>query len=154
LAAARELRERAFEAAPAIPGKLNDQPFAWIADADSRLGPVLEAVIEGRYYWVPFYRIKALRLPAPSDLRDLVWMPAEFTWTNGGTVPGHIPSRYPGTETASDGPLRLARKTEWVSKNEDLFLGLGQRLLTTDQAEFPLFEVRQIELAEPGPETV
>ena len=30
------------------------------ADADSRLGPVLEAVINGRYYWVPFSRLSKI----------------------------------------------------------------------------------------------
>lgn len=150
-AAARALREKAFEAAPAVAGKLNDVAFEWIADADPRLGPVLEVIVEGRYCWAPFYRIKVITIPPPADLRDLVWTPAQFTWTNGGTVSGHIPSRYPGTETAADGLLRLARKTEWLPKNDDLFLGVGQRLLTTDQSEIPLFEVRQIEFA--GPET-
>ena len=36
------------------PGDIDGRPFEWIADADTRLGPVLEAVINGRYYWVPF----------------------------------------------------------------------------------------------------
>src|SRR5262245_11087520 len=49
-----ELRARAFEEAPATQGTIDGKPFEWIADADSRLGPVLEAVINGRYYWVPF----------------------------------------------------------------------------------------------------
>src|SRR6266436_1412479 len=59
-AAAAEARGHAFEAAPASSGKLNGEPFAWIADADSRLGPVLEAIIEGKYYWVPFCRIQKI----------------------------------------------------------------------------------------------
>ncbi len=42
--ASQELRERAFEVAPAIPGSIDGQRFQWIADADSRLGPVLEAI--------------------------------------------------------------------------------------------------------------
>ena len=52
-----ELRAQAFDEAPASPGDIDGRPFAWIADADSRLGPVLEAVINGRYYWVPFSRL-------------------------------------------------------------------------------------------------
>src|SRR5258708_5618631 len=40
LAAGAELRSRAFEAAPASTGTLDGKPFAWIADADSRLGPM------------------------------------------------------------------------------------------------------------------
>ena len=38
--AASNLRERAFASAPASEGTINGEPFAWIADADSRLGPV------------------------------------------------------------------------------------------------------------------
>ena len=49
-AAADELRQQAFEAAPANPGQINGQDFEWLADADSRLGPVLEAMIDGKYY--------------------------------------------------------------------------------------------------------
>ncbi len=149
--AARELRDRAFDAAPARPGKINNQPFEWIADADSRLGPVLELIFENRYCWVPFQRIQSIHIERPSDLRDLVWIPAQCTWTNGGQAAAFIPARYAGTESSSDGPLRLARKTEWNEKEEGHYFGSGQRLLTTDQAEFPLFEVRSIEFAGPQP---
>src|SRR5438445_7678784 len=54
VAAAAELRNRAFEAAPATTGTVDGKPFSWIADADSRLGPMLELILEGKYYWVPF----------------------------------------------------------------------------------------------------
>src|SRR3982751_1392964 len=47
-AGAERLRAQAFEDAPASSGTLNDQPFEWIADADSRLGPVLAALVNGR----------------------------------------------------------------------------------------------------------
>jgi type VI secretion system protein ImpE len=144
-APARELREKAFETAPASPGKLNDQPFEWIADSDSRLGPMLEAIVEGRYYWIPFCRVKLIHLEAPADLRDLVWIPVQFVWTNGGEMSGHIPVRYPGTEKTNDDKLRLARKTEWIDCPEEYSLGHGQRLLGTDGGEFPLLECRKIE---------
>src|SRR5258705_7398048 len=39
-ARSQELRARAFEEAPATEGDIDKRPFAWIADADSRLGPV------------------------------------------------------------------------------------------------------------------
>ena len=42
-AAAARLRAQAFDDAPASAGTINGQAFNWIADADSRLGPVLEA---------------------------------------------------------------------------------------------------------------
>jgi len=144
-AAAAQLRERAFEAAPATAGTIDGKPFAWIADADSRLGPMLELILEGKYYWVPFCRIRRIALPVPADLRDLVWVPAQFVWTNGGEASGHIPTRYVRTEAAKDGALRLARKTEWSELPEQTFTGLGQRLLTTDEAEYPLLQCRLID---------
>ncbi|MGA2138362.1 MAG: type VI secretion system accessory protein TagJ [Verrucomicrobiia bacterium] len=144
--AARQLRDQAFEAAPATPGRLNGTQFEWISDADSRLGPMLEAIVESRYWWVPFSRVKRIELAAPADLRDLVWMPARFVWNNGGEASGLIPTRYPGTEGFTDAALRLARKTEWVPKEGEFYMGIGQRMLTTDQTETPLGEVRTIEL--------
>jgi len=146
-AAAAKLRTQAFDAAPAASGTMNGEPFEWIADADSRLGPMTEAMIEGKYYWVPFCRIQKIEIEKPSDLRDLVWLPARFTWTNGGSVSGHLPVRYPGTELSADNALRLARKTEWQEKPGETFLGLGQRVLATSEHERPLLECRTIEMA-------
>jgi type VI secretion system protein ImpE len=145
--AAAEARGKAFEAAPASAGKINGEPFEWIADADSRLGPVLEVIVEGKYYWVPFCRIQKIESSPPSDLRDLVWLPAQFTWTNGGTAPGHIPARYAGTEDQADDLLRLARKTDWRQQPGETYLGLGQRVLATDANEYPLLGCRSVELA-------
>jgi type VI secretion system protein ImpE len=145
LAAAAELRSRAFEAAPATAGTLDGKPFAWIADADSRLGPMLELILGGKYYWVPFCRIRRIAMSAPADLRDLVWVPAQFVWSNGGEASGHIPTRYARTEGSADGALRLARKTEWQELAEQTFIGLGQRVLATDEGEYPLLQCRLID---------
>ncbi|HEV2392515.1 MAG TPA: type VI secretion system accessory protein TagJ [Verrucomicrobiae bacterium] len=147
---AQELRDRAFEEAPATPGKVNEQAFEWLADADLRLGPMLEAYIEGKYYWVPVCRIKRVYIEPPTDLRDLVWAPAQFVWANGGEGVGHIPARYPGTENCEDGQLRLARKTDWAEQEGGGARGLGQRVLATDSGEFPLLECRTIDLAPAG----
>jgi len=114
-----------------------------------RLGPVLEAIVNGRYYWVPFARLSRVTIEAPSDLRDVVWMPAYLQFENGGESPALIPTRYPGSETSEDGAIRLARKTEWVESAPDVFCGLGQRLITTDGGEFPLMDIRTITIQAP-----
>lgn len=144
--AAADLRARAFDAAPASPGMLDGQPFEWIADADPRLGPVLEVIVNGRYFWVPFTNIREIRIEPPTDLRDFVWTPAYFTWVNGGEAVGVIPTRYPGSEKDADDLVRLARKTEWIDKGQDFFIGRGQRLLATDAGEHALLDVRTISL--------
>src|SRR5690606_6570874 len=83
-AQAQAARERAFDLAPATPGRLDGAAFDWVADADPRLGPVLEVVLTGGYYWVPFDRIARIAVTPPEDLRDLVWLPVQLMWTNGG----------------------------------------------------------------------
>jgi type VI secretion system protein ImpE len=145
-AEAAELRLRAFEDAPTTSGEIDGQPFEWIADADSRLGPVLEAIVNGNYYWIPLARIKEINLEAPEDLRDMVWMPAYFTWANGGETVGLIPTRYPGSELSEDPQIQMARKSEWADAGEDNFVGYGQRILATDVDEYPLLNVRHIKL--------
>jgi type VI secretion system protein ImpE len=142
---ARAMRDQAFEAAPACIGRADVQAFAWIADADMRLGPVLEAVVNGRYYWVPFMHLTEITLEAPEDLRDLVWMPAHLQFTNGGATVALIPTRYAGSDLGD--PLQaMARKTDWIERSPGFFVGCGQRLLTTDIGDMALMDVRSIEI--------
>jgi type VI secretion system protein ImpE len=152
---ASELREKAFESAPATSGTINGEKFEWIADADQRMGPVIEALVDGKYYWIPMHRISKIEMEPPSDLRDLVWAPATFTWSTGAKAIGLIPVRYPETEKLGDSLAKLSRKTEWADRG-GTSVGIGQRLLTTDAVEVPLLEVRELVLntasASPAPE--
>ena len=143
---AQKLREEAYETVPATAGTVDGQPFEWIADADSRIGPFLEAIVNGNYYWVPFHRIHRIQFENPEDLRDTVWTPAQFTWANGGQMVGLIPTRYPGSETSDDSQILLAHKTDWKDAGSEAYFGLGQRMLTTDSADYPLMDIRDITL--------
>jgi type VI secretion system protein ImpE len=146
-AAAVALRESAMAEAEARAGELDGQAFAWIADADPRLGPCLELILNGGYWWVPFDRIAEMKAEAPSDLRDLVWTPVQLTWSNGGQAAGLVPARYAGTEALADAALRLARRTEWLDGAAGSLRGVGQRMLTTDADEHPLLALRCLRLA-------
>ncbi|MFZ1643642.1 MAG: type VI secretion system accessory protein TagJ [Candidatus Contendobacter sp.] len=145
-AQAQAARDQAFEAAAATAGTVDGQPFAWLADADPRLGPVLEAIVNGRYYWIPFQRIRTIAFEQPADLRDYIWMPAQFTWANGGETVGLIPARYPESYASADPLVQLGRKTEWLEGEAGIYWGLGQRMLATDQGEYSLLDIRRIEL--------
>jgi type VI secretion system protein ImpE len=151
---AASMRAQAFDAAPASAGSINGERFDWLADADQRLGPVIEAIVNGRYFWIPMQRISRIELEAPVDLRDTVWTPASFTWANGAQTVGLMPTRYNGTVASGDQALLLARRTEWVEDGPHAGHGLGQRMLVTDGGEYALMEVRMIEFdARPEPET-
>jgi len=156
--AAESLRAEALEAAPATAGSIRyrasgqgDQEslasdsFEWIADADMQLGPVLEAVVDGRYFWVPMNHVQSIRIEPPTDLRDMVWLPVQFTWIGGGQQLGFVPTRYYGSEASEDGAIRLARKTDWQEMPGGLSAGSGQRLLATDEKDYPILDVREID---------
>lgn len=141
---AAELREQALQDAPATSGTINGERFEWLADADSRIGPCLEIIVDGKYLWVPFDKIRSLKIEPPADLQDVVWVQAIVTWTNAGQGPALIPTRYCGTEAGEDDALKLARRTDWLSQPADTYLGLGQRMFATDAGEYPLLEIREI----------
>jgi type VI secretion system protein ImpE len=138
------LRDQAFDLAAESSGTIDDQPFKWIADADSRLGPVLELILDGRYYWAPIEQIRAINIGEPEDLRDFVWLPAQFTWVNEGQAVGFIPARYPGSENAQDSAIQLARTTQWQEAAEGVYLGLGVRMLATDLDDYPVLNIREV----------
>ena len=153
---ASSLREQAYETAPTVPGTVNGEAFEWLADADSRIGPFIEAIVNGKYYWIPMHRIASMKVEEPVDLRDLVWVPAQFSWVNGGEAIALLPVRYPETHSSSNDSLRLSRLTEWDEKSDDTFFGIGQRMMATDQADYSLLSIREIkfEVDVPEPEAV
>jgi len=147
VAAAEALRADAFAQAPTSSGSIDGKPFEWIADADPRLGPVCEAIIDGKYYWVPFERLAGVKLEPPSDLRDVVWASAQLELATGAKQIALLPARYPGTESTDKDALRLSRMTEWRELGPATYAGVGQRMWATDAGEFALLDTREIVLA-------
>jgi len=146
---AAELRSQALDGAPATGGTLNGARFEWLADADSRIGPCLELVVDGKYCWTANSNVRAVHLESPTDLRDVVWAQGIVTWANGGQVPVLIPARYPGSEVSDQAEHQLSRRTDWDEKPGGTFIGFGQRMLASDGGEHPLLEVRDINFDPP-----
>ncbi len=147
---AASLRARALDAAPAEAGAADGAAFAWIGDGDSRLGPVLEAVMNGAYRWIPFHELAALEIAPPADLRDAVWAVAVATFRDAGGEGGGaqwpvlIPARYPGSEASADPAIRLGRRTEWRDLAGGHAAGLGQREFIHDAGEIALLDLRSL----------
>lgn len=148
-AAAAASQAQALEKAPATPAAINNQEVEWVADADSRFGPLLEAYIEGKYYWVPFEHIREINLRPRTHLMDAIWAPADFEWLNAGRATGYIPVRYQGSEKSSDSQIQLARKTEWAEKAENFYLGSGHRVLAASTEDFDLGQVKLLRFNHP-----
>lgn len=143
---AHALRAQALEQAEPTAGTVDGAGFEWICDADSRLGPVLEAVVNGRYCWVPFAALSSVQIEPPQDLRDLVWVPAHLAFPNGGDAVALIPTRYPGSTAWDDERVWMARRTEWQLLAGEHYAGVGQRVLLTPEGELSLLDVRRIDL--------
>jgi type VI secretion system protein ImpE len=157
--AAERTRNQLFEkhdypsgAAPApVRGKLNGKPFESIEDADPRIGARLEVYAAGDYLWLPLAHIASIQMEAPKRLRDLLWTPAlvrtgpELQDRELGQV--LVPALYPMSFRHSDDAVRLGRATVWESNEDGNEIPFGQKMLLVDGEEFPLLEVRELEIA-------
>ena len=142
-AQATQARADALEQAPASSGRLNGVAFEWIADADSRLGPVLEVIINGRYGWLPFVQLCALTIEPVADLRDLVWAPAHLSLRQRRRYGGPATGALCRQRDSGDAALQMARTHRLAELwPNDQYSGLGQRVLATDVGETGLLGVR------------
>lgn len=142
---ASELRRLAWESAPELRTTLDGKVCDWLSDADRRIGPVLEVVLEGKYYWVPFSHLRKIELTPPEFLADIVWIPAKLHIRGGAELSAHLPARYPGSEVSSDGNVRLGRVTDWVMGEAGELRPVGQKLFEDATQQFGLLSCRIIE---------
>ena len=156
---AERLRQEMFEkrtfpsSAPprTVSGTLNGKPFASLADADPRIGPRLEVFAAGQYMWLPLEQIATVRMLPPKKLRDMLWAPAVLRTSDSfrGVELGEvlIPAIAPLTWRDGDGAARLGRVTEWYEDDNGSETPLGQKVLLVDGEEFPILELRELDIA-------
>ena len=137
--------------APTISGTLNGQPFASLEDADPRVGRRLEVYAAGRYLWIPLEHVASLRLGQPRRVRDLIWAPGKLLTGPGfkGAELGDVfvPVLTPGVARNADPELRTGRRTDWIELPDGRQAPVGQKLFLVDDEEFPVLEVRDLEIA-------
>jgi type VI secretion system protein ImpE len=146
-----------FPAAPApgpVAGTLNGRPFRSIADADPRIGARLEVMAGGRYLWIPFAHLAAVRVEAPARLRELRWASARVS--TGPSVRdlelGEVvlPALTPAAWRHDDPEVRLGRAADWEDAPDGAFRPVGQKLLAVDDTYVPLLEVRELTIEAPA----
>ncbi len=148
--AAHDMRAEALDAAPTAAGRCDETAFEWFADADTRLGPILEVVLNGEYHWMPFSDVAELTLEPPKDLRDVVWAVGLLTGVGADEPwPVMVPARYPGSE-AGEAAIQLGRRTEWRELAGEHAAGLGQRLFATDGGDIAALDLRRLTFDHPA----
>jgi type VI secretion system protein ImpE len=136
-----------------IAGTLNGKPFQSLSDADPRIGVRLEVFAAGDYLWVRLEHVASLEMEPPKRLRDLLWIPARVR--TGPAFKGQdlgevlLPVLCPFTWQHPDGPVRLGRTTEWCQDETGEVSPYGQKTLIVDGEEFPLLELRRLEIHTP-----
>lgn len=145
IAEARETLDRAEEERPAFAGAFNGQRFSDFRDYNDLVGPVLEAIVQDQYTWIPFEQITSLEIDAPKQLRDLVWTPARIETTDGTSGEIYIHTLYEGSGLNPSDLVRLGRMTDWKDAGEGLYLASGLRLFLIDGEDRAILEARRIE---------
>jgi type VI secretion system protein ImpE len=144
----------AGSATDSVSGTLNGKPFQSLADADPRIGARLEVFAAGDYLWMSFQDIALLEIDPPKRLRDLIWTPARlktgpsFKDRDLGEI--LLPSLSPLTFQHPDDSVRLGRVSEWCADESGEEAPYGPKMLLVDGAEFPLLEIRQLEIRPRG----
>jgi len=134
-----------------VSGTLNGKPFESLEDADPRIGPRLEIFAAGQYMWLPLAHIASIELQPPKRLRDLLWAPAnvrtgpKFKAMELGEV--LVPALSPFSFRHSDDAVRLGRVTVWEEQEGGEVAPFGQKMLIVDGEDFPLLELRRLEIA-------
>jgi len=142
---------RQAEDAP-VAGTLNGKPFRSLSDADPRIGARLEVLAAGGYLWLPLAHLASVQIGPPRRLRDLLWLPAMVR--AGAAMKSReigevlLPVLSPLSWRHADDEVRLGRVTVWEEDEEGNQVPFGQKLLLVDGEEFPLLEVRSLEIAE------
>lgn len=138
--------------APMLAGTLNGKPFSSFADADPRVGAKLEIFAAGNYMWLPLEHIASIRMEAPKQLRDLLWMPAQVQ--TGPAFRGRelgevlLPVLTPRAHAHADEAVRLGRVTVW-EEVDGVAVPAGLKCFLVDDEEFPILEIRSLEFHAP-----
>lgn len=113
---------------------------SWITDVDSRIGPTIEIMYCGRYFWVPIEQIQELRFYPIEDLRDLVWRAIEIRLKNGEELmQGFMPARYPYSYLFGEDE-KLSKKTSWQMQGQTGNCGFGQKMWMSEDCDFSVNE--------------
>lgn len=129
---AEVLLREGWQQVPKLSGSLDGKRFSEIRDADDVLGPFLEALVPGHYYWIPFEQIQRVEFQPKHGYQDTIWIPAYIEMKEG--VRGNLwfPSLYSGTSKKS-ALSKLGQLTEWEYPSPNVARAYGQRDLKTDE---------------------
>jgi type VI secretion system protein ImpE len=130
---------------------INGKSYHSLRDADPRIGSNLEVFAAGSYMWIPFALLTSIEIAPPKRLRDLLWLPAKVRTSDKyeehelGEI--LLPVLTPFAAQHPDPAVRLGRATLWEETAEGETIPVGQKLLLADEEEWPILELRNVQIA-------
>ncbi len=137
-----------------VRGRLNGKPFERLEDADPRIGARLELFLGAQYSWIPLEHLTSVTVEPPRRLRDLLWAPVHLQ--AGDTLQGvdlgeaMLPVLTPDAAADEDDQVRLGRVTRWIDLEDGVQAPVGQKMLLVDDEDFPILELRELEIDGPS----
>lgn len=126
-----------------VQGVCNGAAFVGLCDLDPLTAPVLEVLANnGRFFWIPWSRVREIVLKPVERVRDIGWRPAEVEIADGPSGVVYLPAIYPMSTTAE---ARLGRVTDWI-ETDGLPRGIGLRCLLVGDAEIGLHDLQTLSL--------
>lgn len=145
-AAAAKAAAQMEAARPAVSFELNGNAVSELRDIDDSLGAYLELFgTDGKFYLARFDEIDSLQLKKPESLLDTVWRRAEIVIKDGPQGEVFVPLTYVGSSRISE---RLGKDTDWQQLHEQLFTGIGQKMLLAGEQALPLSELKSLALCD------
>ena len=116
-------------------------------DSDERTTSILEIFIDDKYSWISIHNIKSIEFYESQFLVDLIWRRAIITMQNGKQLPCFVPVRYfSNTLDIDEEDLVLAKKTQWVSDQNSLCCGVGQKTFELSNGiDFGILDIKAID---------
>jgi type VI secretion system protein ImpE len=134
---------------PEVRGTLDGTAFVGFEDTDAFLSLFLEAMVHGRYVWIPFESIREIVLSPPKTLFDLLWVEGHVTTWEGLALNCHLPVLYGGSFSHEDERVKLGRMTDWIPLGGGYSRGVGQHVYQIGDREKALLEIREVSFDPP-----
>lgn len=131
------------------PVRINGKSYERCEDEDPRIASSFEIYLDGVYARIPYREVEQIEIEAPSNLRDLLWIPAKISWKTESPFAGKAPHAFlpalaPGSWYHKDDAVRLGRLSLMHQTESGELVPYGAKLLLCGNEEIPLLEVREL----------
>ena len=147
---AKRILDEAEENREPLVGYVNGGKVDDFRDLDDLVSGVLELLTSnGKYYWVPFKRIKQMEFHPAERTLDLLWRRAHIEVDQDGpSGEVYIPVTYVPLGGAMSDEARLGRTTDWVGGEESPMRGIGQRIFLVGEEALPIMDIQELRFSD------